>query len=283
MRNKDEPSANHAELPIPSAQRREAIALGKVGAEAYEFLCKKLGIAPPFELVILSKADWKKAFGSQAYGDPVTPGDGRVYYGRGVPDSWTEVVSRVTALRKGLTSNILSPAFFRRTLAHEIGHLFSNELMGANVRSKMDEDFSSGNLEVLWFVETFSQCCQLAYLEETSDPYKTQWLLLYRQISDAFESLVQSRRPIDWGTHVVRSMRTDLENARLSYMWMQAKSYLLCEALRKEADCDVLIALAEVVKEMGYPVTNEKVVREIVERVHAFQDVFRRWNTESST
>jgi hypothetical protein len=154
--------------------------------------------------------------------------------------------------------------------------------MGANVWREMDKDFSSGNLEVLWFVETFSQCCQLVYLEETSDPYRTQWLLLYRQLSDAFESLVQYRLPTDWGTHVVRSMRTDLENAQLNYMWMQAKSYLLCEALRKEADCDVLLALAEVVREMGYPVTNETVVREIVERMHAFQNVFRRWNTGSS-
>lgn len=264
-------------LRFPYGCKREATALGKIGSNAYQFLHETFRIAPPFELVVLSEAAWKEAFGSQPYGDPVTPGDGRIYYGTRVPESWKEVTDRLPAISQGPPSSTLTPQLFSRTLAHEVGHLFSNELMGPAMRERMDKDFSSGNLEVLWFVEAFSQCCQFAYLDVTRDYYRLQWLRLYHRIFDTFRPQVRYRRLTDWGTHVVHLFRTDPENARLDYMWMQAKSYLMCE----EANQGVapLPGLARTVRRMTYPIASSALLKILATQASGFHDAFDRWNT----
>lgn len=258
---------------------KEAKALGRVGLDTYRFLRKKLHLTPAFELVMLSEADWKEAFGSQPYGDPVTPGDGRVYYGAVIPDSWKEVVGRALATNHSTQTRILTPPFFRRTIAHEIGHLFSNELMSSSVRERMDEDFSAGKLEILWFVETFSQLCQFTYLAETKDSQRLRWLRLYRRIFDSFRPIVRYPQLTEWGTHVVRRMQADPENARLNYMFLQAKSYLMCAELNQEVGSEALLSLARVIKVMEYPIVSNTLLKNLEIRAPWFRDAFNRWNT----
>ena len=250
----------------------KARAFGEFGTGVYLFLSEMLRTKPVFELVVLSKSDWAKAFGRQPYGDPVTPGDGRVYFGRGVPDSWKEVV-RLT----GFPAKTLTEPFFQRTLAHEVGHLFSNELMGFDARQRMDRDYFAGDLEILWLIESFSQLCQVLYLEKSRDSFQSQWIELYQGIFDSIKPHVRYRNLTEWGSKVVRQGENDPRGAHLNYVYFQAKCYLLCRDLNHRVGYEALPALARVIKEMGYPVTNRPLLTKSETNAPWLADYFDRW------
>jgi len=260
--------------------RKPSARLRKLAESAHASLSEELGIQPHVDVIVLSREEWSSRFGNQPYGDPVSPGGGQVYYGTEVPESWKDVVARfaMTPEERRRIGSLLTMEFFRRTLGHEMAHVFADALLNPATRERMERDFAAARLEILWFVEAFCQCAQLRWMQKKRDPQLAGWLEFYRWLFQVAGPLVPYPRLTDWGVGVLDLRRRDAQRGTDNYLWLQAKAFLMGESMTRRSGWNFLRTAGDLLRLTEYPIGSGQLVDLIDHRLEGFRPFFDAWN-----
>lgn len=223
--------------------------LANVSSEVHEYLFRILNMKIDVDLFLLSESDWKRHFGDQDYGSPVAPGDGNVYDGAKVPDSWSLLES--TEKR----NPELSIQVFYQTVAHEIGHIYSNKFLGGSNEEVIQQDYHKAELEIVWILETFSQFIMLGYLYQNNRIVYEDWYRLYQNFYTHQSDKVVFSKVTDWGTKLIDDMQSKPKEGLMNYLWFQAKSFLMCEEIYNQYGDSFIEHLATIFKNIQYPLS----------------------------
>lgn len=246
--------------------------LARTSSEVHEYLSRILDIKIDVDLFMLPESDWKKHFEGQDYGSPVAPGDGNVYYGTKVPDSWSILKSTDKEIPE------FTIELFYQTVAHEIGHMYSNKFLGEENEEMIKEDYNKAQLEILWIFETFSQFIMLGYLQQSNDKFYKDWHRLYQNFYTHYIDRVVYSKFTDWGTKLIDYMQSESGEGLMNYFWFQAKSFLMSEEIYKQYEDMFIEDISKVFKNIQYPLSNHELMSSMDAELSGSRTIFEKWD-----
>ncbi len=215
-----------------SGLEERAVAIGRIAADSYEYICGLLRFRPEIQLLVLSEADCTSRTQTPIYGLPNASNGTLVVAGTGTP-FWAELVKMVNDADQPELERVygdraagggikLGP-FFDLVAVHEVTHVFHE---------------GSQHFPRLWLQEFFANLCLHAWVADRR-PEALATLLTLPQLG--------ARAPTEAITYRSRDdferLCTDVGAA--NYAWFQFRLQLEASALYDRAGSQAVTRLFE--------------------------------------
>jgi len=236
---------NFLSLYYSPGYEREAVVLGKVADEAYDYLRGFFRYGPEIILLVLDETDWERRATNQPYGNPFVP-DNRVHYGVKPPESWKEPLASLaskapTDLKKRLVSiagsesdevreavdRIFTLNFFAATVTHEIAHPF----LGLNLVLPQPIEYEYAlKLDAFWLGEFLPQYAMCSFLLARDRLLFERWHELMKSVFEGGKGVVRYENLSEMGPKYSEMIESCVENI----YWYQAKLFVMSVDLHRQ-------------------------------------------------